>query len=104
MLTNGAPNINLFLEEGFMYTFFIAIVSYIIGYTLAWFLQKYNYERKTFASFEALAEVIAQREGKKKAVNIAQIKEILKITLVALADLDRGQVNALFDRYGVKKI
>ena len=39
-----------------------------------------------------LAKLVADREGKKVSVNIAQIKEVLRITLAELADADPADV------------
>jgi hypothetical protein len=45
--------------------------------------------------FAELTEQIAMDEGKKVAVNIAQIKEITKLTLKILADLPLSEVAKL---------
>lgn len=50
-----------------------------------------------------LAKTITEKEGKNSEVNIAQVKEILKITLHELADMDRVQIAKLLKRYESKK-
>ena len=46
-----------------------------------------------------LAEEIAKAEGKKESVNIAQIKEILRITLEQLAALEPEEVIELLAKH-----
>jgi hypothetical protein len=55
-----------------------ALVIYVIGVLVG----RYSYKMEI--DFPKLAKRIAEREGKKKSVNIAQINEILKITLEEL--------------------
>jgi hypothetical protein len=50
-------------------------------------------------TFTELTEYIAQQEGLREQVNIAQIKEITKILLLYLAGLPPEQVDHLLGRY-----
>lgn len=50
-----------------------------------------------------LTEHIAANEGLKKQVNIAQIKEITKITLTVLANLPYGETAKLLGSYTAKR-
>mgnify|MGYP003577346930 CR=1 FL=1 len=47
--------------------------------------------------FTELTEQIAMKEGRKASVNIAQIKEITKLTLDILADLPLHEVAKLLE-------
>ena len=49
--------------------------------------------------FTKLARAIAEKEGGKKEVNIAQINEILKITLEVLAKYPILDISKLLDNY-----
>jgi|WetSurSiteA1Bulk_404760.scaffolds.fasta_scaffold01663_11 hypothetical protein len=49
--------------------------------------------------FKEIALEIAQLEGKKKQVNIAQINEILKCTLEVIANLPDEELQKLLDEY-----
>ena len=49
--------------------------------------------------FRKLAQAIAKKEGGKKEVNIAQINEILKITLEILAQYPLLDISNLLDKY-----
>jgi hypothetical protein len=46
-----------------------------------------------------LAECIAAHEGKREQVNIAQIKEVLRVTLELLARLPASQVMELVESH-----
>lgn len=46
-----------------------------------------------------LAKAVANREGLKESVNIAQIKEIIKITLEELAKLSASECMKLVERH-----
>ena len=46
-----------------------------------------------------LAKTVAEKEGKKKEVSIAQIKEILRIILIELAKYPYKEVISLLSRY-----
>lgn len=59
--------------------------------------EKYNQDGGI--SEQWLAEEIAEKEGKKEEQNIAQIKEILKITLDILAQEDTGEVETLLEKH-----
>lgn len=52
--------------------------------------------------FNDIAKVIAQTEGKKTEVNIAQIKEVLKLTLEVIANLDYAEAAELLKKYQYK--
>lgn len=47
-----------------------------------------------------LAKAIAQREGKCQQLTIAQIKEVLKVTLEMLALYPASEVMALIEKHG----
>jgi hypothetical protein len=47
----------------------------------------------------SLASTIANREGKKQEVNVAQIKEVLKITLEELARVPASVALALIEKH-----
>jgi hypothetical protein len=53
-------------------------------------------------NFEELTEIIATEEGKKRSVNIAQIKEITKITLSVLALIGHEKREKLIAKYSTK--
>ena len=59
--------------------------------------EKYNDDGSV--SQQWLAEQIASEEGGVKEIDIAQIKEILKITLTALAGLTEEEVNVLLEKH-----
>lgn len=48
-----------------------------------------------------LAKEIAMHEGLKKSVNIAQIKEILKITLTELSQMKASEAMRLIEKYDI---
>ena len=50
-----------------------------------------------------LARQIAEREGKKQEVNIAQIKEVLRITLEELARVPASAALALIEKHAGAK-
>lgn len=50
-------------------------------------------------TFKEIALEVAQHEGKKKQVNIAQINEILKCTLEIIANLEDEELQKLLDEY-----
>lgn len=52
-------------------------------------------------SISEMATKIATNEGKRKELNIAQIKEVLKWTAIILAD--DAEMKEFFYRYGYKK-
>ncbi len=52
-------------------------------------------------SLNVLAMLVAQNEGRKTQVNIAQIKEILKV--VGVLCVERPEVIALLIKHGAKK-
>lgn len=47
-----------------------------------------------------LAKAIAEKEGKKISLSIAQIKEVLKITFIELSYKRPSDVLATIERYG----
>jgi len=51
------------------------------------------------ANLNSLAREVTLQEGKKRSVSIAQVKEILRITLIILAALPRWEVNEMLDRF-----
>lgn len=55
-------------------------------------------------TFNKLAQIIAKREGKKQNVNIAQIKEILKITLILQSNMPPKELVSLLSKYGNTKL
>ena len=50
-------------------------------------------------TFRTLTKQIAQLEGKKKQVDIAQISEITKTTLTILANIELSEVEKLLEKY-----
>lgn len=50
-------------------------------------------------NFKDLTEYIAEEEGLKESVNIAQIREILRITLSLLANSTYSELGKLLKRY-----
>jgi hypothetical protein len=50
-------------------------------------------------NFNTLAKNIANREGMKESVNIAQIREILSITLDELGQLKASEALALIEKH-----
>lgn len=50
-------------------------------------------------TFQQLTQLIVQLEGKKRNVNIAQVKEITKITLSVLANMPYSEVARLLKKY-----
>lgn len=50
-----------------------------------------------------LAKTITDKEGKKVNLSVAQVKEVLKLTLHELADEDAADVLTLLKRYKSKK-
>jgi len=53
-------------------------------------------------TFKELTEVVAEEEGLDEEVNIAQIKEIVRITLTALANAPFSSVAKLLSKYEEK--
>ena len=45
------------------------------------------------------AKKVTLIEGKKRQVSIAQVKEIIKITLTELANLSEDEIMKIIDRY-----
>jgi len=45
------------------------------------------------------AKKVTLIEGKKRSVSIAQVKEIIKITLTELANLSEDEIMKIIDRY-----
>ena len=58
-----------------------------------------KYTKKGTISEEWLAEEITKAEGKKESVNIAQVKEVLRITLDILASLEEDDVLLLLKKH-----
>jgi len=58
-----------------------------------------KYTKKGIISEEWLAEAITKAEGKKESVNIAQVKEVLRITLDILASLKEEDVLLLLKKH-----
>jgi len=58
-----------------------------------------KYTKKGIISEEWLAEEITKAEGKKESVNIAQVKEVLRITLDILASLKEEDVLLLLKKH-----
>ena len=58
-----------------------------------------KYTKKGIISEEWLAEEITKAEGKKESVNIAQVKEVLRITLDILASLREEDVLLLLKKH-----
>ncbi len=54
-------------------------------------------------TFKELTEHIAQQEGKAQEVDLAQIKEITKITLTVIANLPHGEAAKLLAKYTGKR-
>ncbi len=50
-------------------------------------------------NFKELSEEIAKQEGLNEEVNIAQIKEILKITLYQIANMTHSELGKLLKKY-----
>ena len=46
-----------------------------------------------------LAKKITLKEGKKKSLSIAQVKEVMKILLTELATMDSNEVQNILNRY-----
>lgn len=58
-----------------------------------------KYTKEGRISEQWLAEEIAKAEGLKKQVDIAQIKEILRVTLELLASLGQDEVSILLAKH-----
>ena len=58
-----------------------------------------KHTKKGIISEEWLAEEITKAEGKKESVNIAQVKEVLRITLDILASLEEADVLLLLKKH-----
>ena len=58
-----------------------------------------KYTKKGIISEEWLAEEITKAEGKKESVNIAQVKEVLRITLDILASIKEDDVSQLLKKH-----
>ncbi|RLG35366.1 hypothetical protein DRN97_00205 [Methanosarcinales archaeon] len=58
-----------------------------------------KYTKKGIISEEWLAEEITKAEGKKESVNIAQVKEVLRITLDILASLEEDDISLLLKKH-----
>lgn len=50
-------------------------------------------------NLNALAKEITLIEGMRRSVSIAQVKEILRITLIKLAEADPQEVEKILKRY-----
>jgi hypothetical protein len=46
-----------------------------------------------------LAQKVAEKEGKKRQINIAQIKEVMKILLTELAGMDEAEALKVIRRH-----
>ena len=58
-----------------------------------------KYTKKGIINEEWLAEEITKAEGKKESVNIAQVKEVLRITLDILASIKEDDVSQLLKKH-----
>ena len=56
------------------------------------------------ANLNELAREVTLKEGKKRSVSIAQVKEIIRIALIMLAKLPRWEVNEMLDRFKDKHL
>lgn len=56
------------------------------------------------ANLNHLARRVTLLEGKKRSVSIAQVKEIIRITLIELADLPRYEVTEMLERFRNKTV
>jgi len=56
------------------------------------------------ANLNRLAREVTLQEGKKRSVSIAQVKEVIRITLILLAALPRWEVNEMLDRFRFKEL
>lgn len=56
------------------------------------------------ANLNHLARRITLLEGKKRSVSIAQVKEVLRITLIELAALPRYEVTEMLERFRNKSV
>ena len=50
-------------------------------------------------NMNTFAKEITLREGKKKSLSIAQVKEVIKLTLQKLAKMHPKEVDMTLDRY-----
>lgn len=57
------------------------------------------FKRGDRMNLNKLAKRIALREGKKKQVNIAQIKEIMRLTFEELNKFSSDEVKKILDKY-----
>jgi len=79
----------------------MVIVPINIFLLLEWInnIMNVKYTKKGIISEEWLAEEITKAEGKKESVNIAQVKEVLRITLDILASLEEDDVLLLLKKH-----
>ena len=57
---------------------------------------------KKMTNLNELAKTITLKEGKKKNVDVAQVKEIMKLTFEELAKMDCVEVLTLLKKYKLK--
>jgi hypothetical protein len=74
----------------------IAITSYIFGFCVCMLSDS---KKEEYVSLNLLAEEVARKEGKKKATDIAQIKEIMRIIFQEMAKMRSSQLKYILKRY-----
>ncbi len=78
-----------------IYTILISLISYTLGVVLS----NYLLNRSKKVDMNQLARAVTLEEGHKESLDIAQVKEVLKITLKQLAKMSRAEVNYLLGRH-----
>jgi len=78
----------------------IAELAYLLG---VWAGSKLGGSQE-YVDLNELAKQITLIEGKKKNVNIAQIKEIMAITFGLMGRMKKQQINYIIEEYKVKKL
>lgn len=57
-----------------------------------------NKNRQTNMNLNELAKIITEQEGKAQSLSIAQVKEVLRIVLRMMKEMDIQELAALFRR------
>lgn len=82
-----------------IYTIVVSLISYTLGVVLSNFLLN----RSKKVDMNELAREITLEEGHKESLDIAQVKEVLRITLKKLAKMSKEEVNYLLNKNKFKK-
>jgi hypothetical protein len=80
-------------------TLILSLFAYIFGVSITYLLRK----RVNSVNLNNFAKEITIKEGLKKSVSIAQVKEIVKLVLTELARMTESELTTVLNKYRKKK-